>query len=137
MKTQTIKKGLISFALCLCFALAALVPAMGVAHAKSAANQDPTDYLMQTLAAMDIEGENFVSDTVYSYDLTELFFDCDSPFANASGKKIYIAMFTYFEHRDGKFFDLTSENVLTPEQIAELGEDGFKYFGEGTTTNVT
>lgn len=170
MKTQTIKKGLISLALCLCFALAALVPAIGVAQAKSSPNQEPTDYLMQTLAAMDIEGENFVSDTVYSYDLTpngleyvfsangangyalmlreedafgdvyyditELFFDCDSPFANASGKKIYIAMFTYFEHRDGKFFDLTSENVLTYEQIAELGEDGFKYFGDSTPTDV-
>ncbi|MCI8596544.1 MAG: hypothetical protein HFE35_07015 [Clostridia bacterium] len=170
MKTKTIKKGLISLALCLCFALAALVPAIGVAQAKSAPNQEPTDYLMQTLAAMDIEGENFVADATYShdltpngleyvfsangasgyalmlreedafgdvyYDITELFFDCDSPFANASGKKIYIAMFTYFEHRDGKFFDLTSKNVLTDEQIAELGKAGFKYFGEGTTTTV-
>ena len=171
MKTKTIRNGLISLAACLCLALAALIPAMGVAHAKSAANQDPTDYLIQTLTAMDIEGENFVADATYShdltpngleyvfsangasgyalmlreedafgdvyYDITELFFDCDSPFANASGKKIYIAMFTYFEHRDGQFFDLTSNNVLTPEQIAELGKAGFKYFGEGTSTNVT
>ena len=62
MKTKTIRNGLISLAACLCLALAALIPAMGVAHAKSAANQDPTDYLIQTLTAMDIEGENFVAE---------------------------------------------------------------------------
>lgn len=170
MKTKTIRNGLISLAACLCLALAALIPAMGVAHAKSAANQDPTDYLIQTLTAMDIEGENFVADATYShdltpngleyvfsangengyalmlreedaagdvyYDITELFFECDSPFANASGQKVYIAMFSYFDYRDGKFFDLTSENVLTDEQIAELGKDGFKYFGDSTPTDV-
>ena len=170
MKTKTIRNGLISLAACLCLALAALIPAMGVAHAKSAANQDPTDYLIQTLTAMDIEGENFVSDTTYShdltpngleyvfsangengyalmlreedaagdvyYDITELFFECDSPFANASGQKVYIAMFSYFDYRDGQFFDLTSNNVLTPEQIAELGKDRFNYFGGTTPTDV-
>ncbi len=171
MKSKTVRNGLFSLAACLCLALAALLPAMSAAEAKSAPNQDPTDYLVQTLAAMDIEGENFAKDTVYShdltpngleyvftangekayalmlreedsagdvyYDITELFFESDSPFSAADGKKVYISMFAYFDYRDGQYFDLTNGNALTYEQIAELGEAGVKYFGEGTSTNVT
>lgn len=171
VKTHKQTKTLLALALGLCLAAAAIVPAAVSARAKSLANQDPTEYLEQTLATMGYTPDGtYTIDNTYAQDLTpngleyiftvdgeqayalmireidavgnvyydimELFFNTPSPFATASGKKVYIKMLTYIDATDDGFVDLLSGATLTDEQVQQIAEDGFTYKGSDQKTEI-
>lgn len=167
MKSQTTRSKpttLLLTALCLCIAAALVLPAVIIPHAKSSANQDPTEYLEYTLIDMGYTPEgDYTVDFTYSadlspngleyvfeldsvpgfalmlketdaagnvyYDIMEIFFDAASPFATATGKKVYVHMLTYIDYTDGAYVDLESGTELTPEQVDIIAENGFLYGG--------
>lgn len=152
------KKSALAAILSLCLAVAVVVPCMATALARSAPNQDPTEYLEQTMISMGYTPEgNYQIDEIYSenltpngyeysftlgdspcyalmirevegentyYDIMEIFFDTPSPFAQATGKKVYVDMFTYIDAAEQGFFDLSSGAELTQEQVREIAEQG-------------
>ena len=59
------------------------------------------------------------------YDIMELFFNADSPFADAQGQKVYLDMFTYIDYVDGEYYDLSSDSELTEQQLFKIDENGF------------
>lgn len=69
MKAKT--KTLLTLALGLCLAVTALLPVAVSARAKSLPNQDPTEYLEQTLATMGYTTDGtYLVDNTYAQDLT-------------------------------------------------------------------
>lgn len=59
------------------------------------------------------------------HDITEMFFNARSPFADARGVKVYPDMFTYIDYVDGVFYDLPSSTILTDKQIEYIDNVGF------------
>ena len=80
---------------------------------------------------VEFQGEN----NVY-YEIEELFYHATSPFDNCEGLPVYITQNVYLEYKDQAFFDITTDNQVGVDAVAELAIKGFNYFG-GTTATFT
>ena len=78
----------------------------------------------------------FKTQTKTFYEIEELFYYRNSPFANCEGLPVYLTHNTYLEHKDQAFYDVTTGNQVSEEIVLECAYKGFNYFG-GTTATFT
>ncbi len=69
------------------------------------------------------------------YEVEELFYNPNSPFAECEGLPVYVAQRLYIEYVDEAFYNLSDGERLSAETVAEYAAEGFLYFGGGTITN--
>ncbi len=70
------------------------------------------------------------------YEIEELFYNAQSPFADCQGIPVYIAHNTYLEYKDQAFYDLSTGLEISQTVVEECAYNGFNYFG-GTTATFT
>ena len=70
------------------------------------------------------------------FELQEIYLDKTSPFANATGTKIYPAPLNYLVYQNGSYKNATNGQVLTSQQLQNIREKGFRYCGAGDYTAV-
>ena len=171
MQTKSHRRWQLSaLAVCLGLIAALLLPAAVAARALSQPNQDPADYLTQTLAAFGEKPDGeYNRRNVYAYDLspsgyeytftvngepayalmtyfttpngdlyhdiTEMFFNTPSPFAQAKGLPVYIDKFVYFDYFNDTYTDLTDNSVAeyTALAIAAEQSDIYGEYSDGAT----
>jgi len=164
------RRQLSALAVCLGLIAALLFPAAVAARALSQPNQDPADYLTQTLAAFGEKPDGeYNRRNVYTYDLspsgyeytftvngepayalmtyftspngdlyhdiTEMFFNTPSPFAQAKGLPVYIDKFVYFYYFNDTYTDLTDNSVAEYSALAIAAEQSDIYgeYSDGAT----
>ena len=164
------RRQLSALAVCLGLIAALLLPAAVAARALSQPNQDPADYLTQTLAAFGEKPDGeYNRRNVYAYDLspsgyeytftvngepayalmtyfttsngdlyhdiTEMFFNTPSPFAQAKGLPVYIDKFVYFYYFNDTYTDLTDNSVAEYSALAIAAEQSDIYgeYSDGAT----
>lgn len=167
------RRQLSALAVCLGLIAALLLPAALAAHALSQPNQDPADYLTQTLAAFGEKPDGeYNRRNVYAYDLspsgyeytftvngesayalmtyfttpngdlyhdiTEMFFNTPSPFAQAKGLPVYIDKFVYFDYFNDTYTDLTDNSVAEHSALAIAAEQSDIYgeYSDGGTSST-
>lgn len=167
------RRQLSALAVCLGLIAALLLPAAVAARALSQPNQDPADYLTQTLAAFGEKPDGeYNRRNVYAYDLspsgyeytftvngepayalmtyfttpngdlyhdiTEMFFNTPSPFAQAKGLPVYIDKFVYFYYFNDTYTDLTDNSVAEYSALAIAAEQSDIYgeYSDGGTSST-
>ena len=65
------------------------------------------------------------------YEVEELFYQKDSPFAACQGLPVYVTFGLYLDYYEGEFYDLQSGLRLDPEAVREQAYQGFGYGGSG------
>ncbi len=84
--------------------------------------------------------EFYGNDTVF-YEIEELFYNKQSPFADCNGLPVYITHNVYLEYKNQAFYNVDSDELVDSDTVAELAYKGFKYFGdqmpEFTNTTIT
>ena len=78
----------------------------------------------------------FKTETQTFYEIEELFYNKQSPFADCTGLPVYIAHNTYLEYKDQAFYDLATGAMVGEQALAQCVQNGFNYFG-GTTATFT
>ena len=78
----------------------------------------------------------FKTETQTFYEIEELFYNKQSPFADCTGLPVYIAHNTYLEYKDQAFYDVITGNQVSEEIVLDCAYNGFNYFG-GTTATFT
>jgi hypothetical protein len=167
------RRQLSALAVCLGLIAALLLPTAVAARALSQPNQDPADYLTQTLAAFGEKPDGeYNRRNVYAYDLspsgyeytftvngepayalmtyfttpngdlyhdiTEMFFNTPSPFAQAKGLPVYIDKFVYFYYFNDTYTDLTDNSVAEYSALAIAAEQSDIYgeYSDGGTSST-
>lgn len=84
--------------------------------------------------------EFYGNGTVF-YEIEELFYNKQSPFADCNGLPVYITHNVYLEYKNQAFYDVDSDTLVDSDTVAELVYKGFKYFGDQlpdyTHTSIT
>ena len=70
------------------------------------------------------------------FEVQEIYLDKVSPFATASGIKIYPAPFSYISYANGDYKNTVNNETLTDSQLEILSSKGFRYCGTGDYTSV-
>jgi hypothetical protein len=74
------------------------------------------------------------------YEVTEVFVDAKSKFYDSEGVNIYPQLLTYINYMNGIFYDLTTLEEISLEEVISLEVNGFKYQEDeliGTPANET
>ena len=71
----------------------------------------------------------FVGETQTFYEVTEVFYNEQSPFALCDGLPVYITRNSYLQYKNNAFYNLKNNAVLTQTEINEQVSKGFTYSG--------
>lgn len=72
------------------------------------------------------------------YEIEELSYNAVSPFADCVGLPVYVSIRVYIDYRDGAFYNLQNNAVLSADTVAQIALNGFKYYvGTGEAEFVT
>ena len=68
------------------------------------------------------------------YEVEELFYNKQSPFAGCEGLPVYISHGLYLEYKDNVFYNIADGNSVSEEFVNEMAYRGFGYSGGGVFT---
>lgn len=63
------------------------------------------------------------------YEIEELFYNAQSPFAECEGLPVFITHRTYLDYKDNAFYDIVDDTLLSEETVNEYAYIGFGYCG--------
>lgn len=65
------------------------------------------------------------------YEIEELFYNAVSPFADCVGLPVYITHRLYIDYKNGNFYNLQNNEVLSEDSISQIAQQGFIYHVDG------
>ena len=86
-------------------------------------------YSIYSTESAEFEGYAILVNLGLFYEVTEIFFNKESPYKNIIGLPVYLTILSYIEYVDEQFYEVESGAAIDEDTVSYLAERGFKYRG--------